>query len=64
MHLNQGRADRNVGDDMSMAGLLVHSRTPPETPSLEATDTPLESDCQANYCRKSLGGSYEKDFAP
>src|ERR1700676_1782710 len=41
-----GRADRNVGDDMSLAGLKVHSCTPPGTSSLGVTSTPFSNDCQ------------------
>jgi hypothetical protein len=49
MHPDQCRADRNVGDNMSMAGTNIHSDTPPGTPSLVVRDTPFQNGCQLNY---------------
>ena len=47
MHPSHCRADRNVGDDMSLAGLQVHSSTPPGTSSLGMRVTPFKKECQA-----------------
>ncbi len=47
MHPYHCRAERNVGDDMSMAGLQVHSGTPPKTSSLGERHTPFKNTCQA-----------------
>jgi len=57
MHLDKYRADRNVGDDMSLAGLQVHSSTPPRASSLVERLTPLKNVCQAqfNECKELAG---------
>ena len=51
MHLDLYRTDRNVGDDMSLAGLQVHSGTPPKTSSLELRVTPFSNRCQAQLLK-------------
>ncbi len=51
MHPYHCRADRNVGDDMSLAGLQVHSSTPPGTSSLGMRLTPFSNRCQAQLLK-------------
>ena len=56
MDSDQSRADRNVGDDMSVAGQQIHSSTPPGTSSIGVTFIPFRNDCQVCLLQESLLG--------
>ena len=50
MHLDQGRADRNVGDDMSLVGDGIHSEPHSKLPHLAGRLHLLKSVVKQNYC--------------